>query len=224
MYTRAEIKDIQRRAGLLVERVDLDQFYDINEVVDIFLDNWRNESSDVSLAYHAFSSTHGHDPYELEDAMADDHDLKQQFLAFLPDFFEEQIIQADYNITSRATIRNGQMLVYRNITAPSTWIKRNGLQVQSLGIYWSYDSHSAEAHWGSYEGGNMVWQLAGWVPLKDIEWPVTLYQNASASYEDEKEIRVYEGTPITLEYVAVRGRDRQFHPIKVNVKGQRYPA
>jgi RNA:NAD 2'-phosphotransferase (TPT1/KptA family)/GNAT superfamily N-acetyltransferase/2'-5' RNA ligase/8-oxo-dGTP pyrophosphatase MutT (NUDIX family) len=71
-------------------------------------------------------------------------------------------------------------------------IKYNG-----VGIFWSWDENSAECHWGS--GGPNV-TLHGIINKDNVDWEGTLYANMfPALGDDEKEVRLIEGTQFELE-------------------------
>jgi len=77
---------------------------------------------------------------------------------------------------------------------------QQGLQAikyQGVGIYWSWDENSAECHWGS--GGPNV-TLHGIINKNNVDWEGTLYANMfPALGDDEKEVRLIEGTQFELE-------------------------
>lgn len=105
---------------------------------------------------------------------------------------EDVCAETYYNL--RRLVRNGSVPVWRMITAPPNW--KPG--AQPLGIYWSWDEHAAEAHWGSFNDDHVKWLLHGAIAASDIDWPNTIAHNAYPSYEEEKEITLRKGGKIHL--------------------------
>lgn len=132
----------------------------------------------------------GGDPYggDPEDAPSE-----EEYAEFVKDWCEERLSDAIWKITP--LFKGDTLRVYRVITAPADWTPSAD---RHPGIYWSWDESAAEAHWGNHDGNNVNWQMAADVKAADINWPVTLMMNASPSYEDEKEIRLNEHTPVEI--------------------------
>lgn len=107
---------------------------------------------------------------------------------------EERVYDALSNIEWLG--RHGTIPIWREITAPANWTP----DAQHPGIYWSWDQHAAEAHWGNFDGGNVKWLMHARVAMKNVDWPATLAMNANPDYESEKEIRLKPNTPIKLEW------------------------
>lgn len=96
--------------------------------------------------------------------------------------------------TVRRLFQGNMIKVWRVITAPATW----KVDQQHPGIYWSWEMHAAEAHWGAFSGGDVAWEIAGEIAFQDVDWPSTLAGNAHPSYAEEKEIRLIEGRPVKI--------------------------
>lgn len=98
----------------------------------------------------------------------------------------EQVIEAAFSkITAR--FQNGKLPIWRVITAPPDWQPQED---DYPGIYWSYEPDAAQAHWGDYNGNHVEWMLSAQANFDQIDWPVTLAQNAMPDFEEEKEIRL----------------------------------
>jgi hypothetical protein len=68
----------------------------------------------------------------------------------------------------------------------------------ATGIYWSWDEHAAEAHWGNFATGHVKWRLVADVSSRQIDWVSTLSANANPDMADEKEITLRENVPVKL--------------------------
>lgn len=107
--------------------------------------------------------------------------------------FTDRIESVYWDIEQR--VQNGQLPVYREITAPVNWQPDPN---RHPGNYWSWDEHAAEAHWGSFKNGDVKWLLVGQATLNQIDWVGTLAKNASYDYESEKEIQLKPGARVAL--------------------------
>lgn len=126
----------------------------------------------------------------------------------------------------QAEVKNGYVKVFREITAPFDWPKKIG--ERGLGIYWSFDEERAEAHWGDFKDSSGLFLIEGWVKLEHVNWITTLVQNASPSYELEREIRVEENAPILIEEIwfsRYKNR-RNYGPVseEFGLSGKVFPA
>lgn len=130
----------------------------------------------------------GLDPY------GDEPDPKD-FKSLLNDWCENAVHEASWKITSR--MKGENLRAWREITASENWTPEQ----QHPGIYWSWDEHAAEAHWGSsdHEGhGSVTWKMEALLNSAQIDWPVTIVMNANPSYNDECEVRIKPNTPVQI--------------------------
>jgi hypothetical protein len=71
---------------------------------------------------------------------------------------------------------------------------RKAVNPKKIGIFWSWDENSAEAHWGSFGPGTEEILLQARVGKDDIDWEGTFEANMDpATGEEEREIRLKEG-------------------------------
>ena len=73
--------------------------------------------------------------------------------------------------------------------------RHNPSDKEGVGIWWSWDPHAAEAHWGGATHAR-GFLLAGEVAYGDVNWPATFYANLASA--EEREIQVKPGAPIRL--------------------------
>ena len=89
------------------------------------------------------------------------------------------------------------MEIYREITLPAAGIK--ALQTQGIGVAWSWDEGSAEAHWGQFRQGHSKWLLKAVVNEDAIDWKMTILLNIDPVLgSNEKELRLKDGAKITM--------------------------
>ncbi len=103
----------------------------------------------------------------------------------------------------RNLFKGNVLPVWREITAAPDWRPD---PARHLGICWSWDKHAAEAHWGEFGNGHVKWLLSAEVFETAIDWMHTLALNASPSYEDEREIRLFPEASIRLLRVERRNK------------------
>jgi hypothetical protein len=67
-------------------------------------------------------------------------------------------------------------------------------QYTGLGIYWSYDEDTAEAH---SSGAGDQYRITAWIKPEYIDWVMTIYKSAY-DLKIEDEIQVNEGVDILV--------------------------
>jgi hypothetical protein len=136
--------------------------------------------------------------YNIENNRDEDDDISDEdqadFKEFVLDWCRDTLHNSYYKF--QHLFKDGVITLYRVITAPVDWKPDE----RHPGIYWSWDKHAAEAHWGDFRQGNVKWRMTTQVKSEDIDWDATLLMNANPSYEEEREIRILE-KPITLTNV-----------------------
>jgi len=87
------------------------------------------------------------------------------------------------------------------------------IQYKGVGVYWSWDENAAECHWGT--GGPSV-TLHAVITENDVDWEGTLSANMMPSTGDEeKEVRLKEGTQFELEGIQYEGDNWIEPPVKM---------
>lgn len=152
----------------------------------------NHEDAECKMAWRI---DHGQDPYGDDDDDSDDDD---DYSEFRREWHEDRLRNVMWMLQN--LFHNDIIRVYRVITAPVTWKP----DTQHPGIYWSWDKNAAEAHWGDFGIGNVQWEMTADVRFDQIDWPITLVQNAMSDYESEREIRLFSDAAVPLVSVKMK--------------------
>ena len=201
-----ELRDILQRSGLwesyrakrtLHEQTDADELMNAAEPQAIEFLRQGLAMDDVSELKYEFAVIKGYGDW---DDYAEDFgkEAEDEFLEWLDEQATERVGDAMTRLSYGITVDQGQIDIYREITAPEDWIQRGGLGAQPLGVYWSWDEDAAEAHWGAHGEGHITYLLAAGVDPRHVNWSNTIAANATRSTEDEKEITIIDNAPVTL--------------------------
>lgn len=135
--------------------------------------------------------------YQLINGIEQEDDTDEaHFREWLVEYVEGRIYDAIGYLNGSMTTQNGEIVIYRRITAPDNWVEQGGLTAQPLGVFWSWSEDAAESHWGDHSSGHQEYMIMGSVRMQDVDWVQTLYANANPLYEEEKEINVNDGAPV----------------------------
>jgi hypothetical protein len=129
---------------------------------------------------------------EIDAALGIDRN-SPEFKDWFSGWVESNYEEAEYDILSR--VQNHHITLWRYITAPKDWTPEG----RHPGIYWSYIQEAAHPHWGGYGEGDVGWMMQATVPVSAIDWETTLVMSGQPDFEEEKEIRLLEGAPVTVE-------------------------
>jgi len=153
---------------------------------------------------------------DLEDDDFDDDIMESpEFLEFVQGQLEDSFYEAKYNI--ERTIKNGYITIYRDMTVKSKWFDKLEKH-KHLGIYWSWDKMSAEAHWGKFDSGHRTIKMVSKIKEKYVDWQDTFELNIHPSLgSEEREIRLFTNTPIKLDAIYVGGKEFDISNIKDKV-------
>ncbi len=91
--------------------------------------------------------------------------------------------------------------IYRIVSAKNI----RDIRLGDIGIFWSYGESTAEAHWGNFNAGFKQYLITGRVEPEYVDWETTLRMNLDPSSSIEKEIRLFNGSPITI--ISIQGPD-----------------
>ena len=84
-----------------------------------------------------------------------------------------------------------------------------------LGIYWSFDSNSAEAHWGHNQNTPVEVLIKSSVNEEYVNWVDTIMLNMNPQLgEEEKEIRLFKNTSIKIEQLFINNEEIDISKIK----------
>ena len=141
-----------------------------------FIENYQYEENKVDI-----------DKDEIEES----EDFKNWFKYELQYRYDDVIDKLNDVISSNNTID-----IWRMMTVDDNWINNLHQKGKHLGIYWSWDENSAEAHWGN--SGQRI-TLNSNVREAYVNWVDTIQLNMDISLgEEEKEIRLFKNTPIKI--------------------------
>jgi len=160
---------------------------------------------DISIDEYAYGIKE--DDYEDDDGNNDEEAYKEALLEAANERLEEAFDDWIYKYDDLKF----PLELYRCVALPGF----EKLDTKKLGIYWSDDLRSAECHWG---GKGDTYTLKTRIKETQIDWESTLEINMHPSLgEDEQEIRLREGTPLTIESYQKDG-DKDW--VKTRIKGK----
>lgn len=160
----------------------------------------------------------------LEDYFEEHHDeendnseeIKQnyenEFDVYLKDETSNLIDEAQFEIGNNLKLKGQYCILYRELTAAPDWYKQDIMQ-RNLGIYWSWDKDSAEPHLGMFEPGYITFLIVGITDIKNVDWVTTLTMNANPYYRDEREIRLFDGSPIRIYRLFKKNKETNYIPV-----------
>ncbi len=151
------------------------------------------------------------------DEDEDDDDITEtpEFLQFVQDQLEDSFYEAKYEIEN--TIKNGYITIFRDMTVKPKWFDKLEKH-KHLGIYWSWDKQSAEAHWGKFDSGHRTIKMVSKIKEKYVDWQDTFELNINPTLgSEEREIRLFKNTPIKLDAIYVDGEEFDISKIKDKV-------
>ena len=135
--------------------------------------------------------------YEEEHSDEEVEIDSEEFKKWIVDFLKEEYKKFLYNFCSKTDYFYGSFEIYREITVEDNWIEHIKSQGKHLGIYWSWEEDIAEAHNGDWDKKNIV-NITCEIKDTDVDWVETIKLNTHPSFNDEKEIRLFKGTPLKI--------------------------
>ena len=151
--------------------------------------------------------------YQYEENMVD---VDKEEIENTPEFknwFKYELNYMYDNAVERITNNlkpDGTIDIWRRITIndeENRWISHLADAGKHLGIYWSWDERSAEAHWGNSAHNNEA-LIKSSIKEEYIDWRNTLYANMDMSLgEDEREITLFKNTSLKIEELYVDDND-----------------
>lgn len=140
-------------------------------------------------AYNLGLDINNYDRDELFDTIG----FKEYVYDRLSNNFEDAMM----NIFDSIDRITGLITIYRAMTVGSNYISEIKKHGKRLGIYWSWSENGAETHWGDYSKKSVV-VIVSQIHEKYVNWKETIELNINESLGDEKEIRLYKNTPLTI--------------------------
>lgn len=154
---------------------------------------------------------------DIDDNELDDDDIidSPEFLEFVQSELETRFYEAKYDI--ERTTKNGYITIFRSMTVKPKWFEKLEKH-KHLGIYWSWDKQSAEAHWGKFGSGHKTIKLVSKIKEKYVDWQDTFELNINPTIgSEEREIRLFKNTPIKLDAIYVESKEIDISNIKDKV-------
>ena len=142
---------------------------------------------------------------EERDEIVDDEnvDETERFKNWLEGYVEARYNNAFNTISNESTFENGRIKIWREMTVDENYVKHLLAQGKHLGIFWSFTKDAAEAHWG-HGDKNIYVKIETSIPENHVNWEETILLNMSPNIGDEeKEIRLFKGTPIHIETMSI---------------------
>jgi len=149
---------------------------------------------------------------------SDDEDrilYSQEFHEFIKEYFEAELDKAKEEIYDRIDYDSNIIKLYRAITVDDNWIQHLKSQGKRLGIYWSWDDNAAEAHWADNSKKNTA-VIEAEINEKYVDWEETFKLNIHPFLSDEKEIRLYNNTPIKINSITINDE-----PLDLSILGNK---
>lgn len=143
---------------------------------------------------------------DLDDLDDDEIEASEKFKNWLKydieNRYDNVVNELGYKIKDDNTID-----LWRIITVNDNWLDHIINNGKRLGIYWSWNENSAEAHWADSSKSNTV-VIKTSVSEKLIDWVETIQLNMNISLgEEEKEIRLFKNTSIKIEELYINGEN-----------------
>ena len=160
---------------------------------------------------HYYAMEQGHDPYDYpEEEINEDN---QDFKDWVRKQVENKYFDVEYALHDVINLNN-TVDIYRAMTVSENWLEHLVQQGKHLGIYWSYDPNAAEAHWARADNSHEV-LIHGKVPETSVDWESTFMLNMDIALgEDEKEIRLYDGVPVTILEISIEGEEQDISALE----------
>ena len=161
----------------------------LRQAIEYLLSNIDWSGGDGEGIIHHYVRENDIDEGDIPKNLTD----KRSFKKWLKEWAANRIDDALFEIENH--YRGAfNLMVYRMIVAPQTW----NPYAQSLGIFWSWQEDTAEAHWGSFNHGMNKYLITGEVDRNHVDWASTLAANANPSTGIEKEITLLHGSPVKI--------------------------
>jgi len=169
------------------------------------IDNYTNQYIDYFKFYNDEYKDMGED--DIKELPVYKEYLEEELRNKFEDTFEEI-----FN-----NIRNGKIVLYRDMTVRKDWVEHLAKHPNSrIGKYWSWDEAAADAHWGTF--GDRVATVVIEIDERRVDWTETF--QANLQIEEEKEITLFKNTPIKIKAILDKGT-----PVDISsIENNRYKA
>jgi hypothetical protein len=169
------------------------QEYFTDEIKNYIKENPNCKSVDIINEFNLYN-------YLSEFIDDKNEKLKEINHKLMRDVFENHLYEDKdvYSLIRNNLTKNGLLPIYRAIDFNKgefidTYTKSK--EYNGVGIFWTYDIRTAEAHWGS--GHQETYTLHGLIKPEYINWPNTIFKSAY-SLNHEQEIETLNNVPILI--------------------------
>ncbi len=152
----------------------------------------------------------------LDEDDKDDIKKSPEFYEFIEDKLRNEFQDAIDNLDNKIHYKSGKLRLYRAITVDNNWLHHLKTQGKRLGIYWSWDSNSADTHWGDASKPNVA-VIEAEIHEKYVNWKTTLEMNMNPSMSDEREVRLFKNTPIDIISITIDDKPVDISTLKNKV-------
>jgi len=111
-------------------------------------------------------------------------------------------------------ITDGQLTIWRVITVNSEWLEHFLKKGKHLGIFWSWDESSAEAHGGYNQGKNIEVRFQCTIDERQVKWKETIIKNMHPSLGDEDEIELVKNSRLKLDRMEINNKEYDLSNLK----------
>lgn len=191
--------------------------FNVEEVFKIWMDEVKNYGND-SLPYEFKLQNK-----EFEDYTNEELYNNQEFFEYMKEYFYDSLYDFEFNIKTILIENNGYIPIFRMMTVDDEFFDNlHTTPTPHLGVYWSWDEGSAEAHWGEPNKPYTI-LIESIINKFDIDWDKTYRANLDINLgQDEKEIFVPENTP--LKIIRIHNKTRKMDYDITNIKDIVYKA
>lgn len=189
------------------------------EYVKYMLSEARDTGAESTLLIN-FKLREYHDPYFYPEGIHYSDRAAQQrydmellhseaFIDFVTAYLQERFEDVYYRLRN-AIDEDGDVEIFRGMRVPMDWPERVVQYGGHVGICWSMDVGCTRSYdTASFEGSGAILKKHDWVlgivlhayvPEEYIDWVDTFWHQMHPDYGDEeKEIRLFRGTPLSVE-------------------------
>lgn len=189
-------------------KINEGSFYDVKDsdilndkIIKKFIDDDFNGTLDYYIEINDLDED---DKNEIQES--------EEYYEFVKDILERGLEEAKDNIYYKINDESGKIKLYRAMDVDENWMEHLKTKGKHLGIYWSWDSEGAEAHWSKGKKLDIIMETE--IDEKYINWQETLTMNMLPSYSEEKEIRLFKNTPLNINRISINGKDVDISEIK----------
>lgn len=133
--------------------------------------------------------------------------------------YELEYLADNFISDIKKLIKDRKLIIWRAMTVNKEWESRLA-QAKHLGIYWSWDSESAEPHWGYDSNSPFTVIMQATVDETSVNWDETIQMNINPGYTEEKEIRLVKGSKIQILSIKIDDKEIDL----TEISGERFIA